>query len=86
MWVNGGDLYTLLVGMYISVATMEITMQVLKKLKIEFPYDPTIPLLPYIQRKVSQHTIEIHRFMAVLYNSQAKNQWLDKVLFSNKEE
>jgi hypothetical protein len=24
--------------------------------------------------------------MAVLYNSQAKNQWLDKVLFSNKEE
>ena len=34
-----------LVGMQIVAATMENSMRFLKKLKIELPYDPSIPLL-----------------------------------------
>ena len=36
---------TLLVGMQTSTATMENSLGFLKKLEIELPYDPTIPLL-----------------------------------------
>ena len=34
--------HTLLVGMQAGVATLENSMEVLKKLKIELPYDPAI--------------------------------------------
>ena len=44
MWRKGNPL-TLLVGMQTSSATMEKMWRFLKKLKIELPYDPTIPLL-----------------------------------------
>ena len=47
MWRKGNPL-TLLVGMQTSTATMEnseILMRFLKKLEIELPYDPAIPLL-----------------------------------------
>ena len=37
--------FALLVGMQTSVATLENSMEVLKKLKIELPYDPAIALL-----------------------------------------
>ena len=40
VWRKGNPL-ALLVGMYIGAVTMEF----LKKLKIELPYDPAIPLL-----------------------------------------
>ena len=40
-----GSLLTLLMGMQTSSATMEKMWRFLKKLKIELPYDPTIPLL-----------------------------------------
>ena len=40
-----GKLLTLLVGVYIERATIENSMQVLKRLKIELPYDPAISLL-----------------------------------------
>ena len=36
--------FTLLLGMYIDTATMEDGVEVLKKLKIEILYDPTVPL------------------------------------------
>ena len=36
---------TLLVGMQTSTATMENSVEILKKLQIELPYDPAIPLL-----------------------------------------
>ena len=36
---------TLLVGMQTSTATMENSVEFLKKLEIELPYDPAIPLL-----------------------------------------
>ena len=44
VWRKGNPL-TLLVGMQISTATMENSVKILKKLQIELPYDPAIPLL-----------------------------------------
>ena len=40
-----GILLTLLVGMQVGTATLENSVDVLKKLKIELPYDPAIALL-----------------------------------------
>ena len=44
VWRIGNPL-TLLVGMHTSTATMETVWRFLKKLEIELPYDPAIPLL-----------------------------------------
>ena len=45
MWRKGNPL-TLLVGMQTSTAAMENSVEIgLKKLEIELPYDPAIPLL-----------------------------------------
>ena len=44
VWRKGNPL-TLLVGMQTSTATMENSRRFLKKLEIELPYDPAIPLL-----------------------------------------
>jgi hypothetical protein len=49
-WMQGvGNLYTLLMVMYISATTMEISMEApqkkTKKLKIDLPYVPAIILL-----------------------------------------
>ena len=44
VWRKGNPL-TLLVGMQTSTATMENSVEFLKKLQIELPYDPAIPLL-----------------------------------------
>ena len=44
VWRKGNP-PTLLVGMQTSTATMENSVRFLKKLQIELPYDPAIPLL-----------------------------------------
>ena len=44
VWRKGNPL-TLLVGMQTSTATMENSVEIFKKLEIELPYDPAIPLL-----------------------------------------
>ena len=44
VWRRGNPL-TLLVGMQTSTATMENSVEFLKKLEIDLPYDPAIPLL-----------------------------------------
>ena len=44
VWRKGNPL-TLLVGMQTNTATMEKSVEILKKLEIELPYDPAIPLL-----------------------------------------
>ena len=44
VWRKGNPL-TLLVGMQTSTATMENSVEVLKKLKIDLPYNPAMPLL-----------------------------------------
>ena len=52
MWRKGKP-PTLLVGMKIGTATMENSMEVLKKLKGELPYDPAIPLLGiYLEKTI----------------------------------
>ena len=40
-----GNTSTQLVGIQVGAATMENSMEVLRKLKIKLSYDPTIPLL-----------------------------------------
>ena len=40
-----GNPLTLLVGMQTSTDTMENSVEVLKKLKIDLPYNPAMPLL-----------------------------------------
>ena len=40
-----GNLLTLLMGMQTSTATMENSVEIVKKMEIELPYDPAIPLL-----------------------------------------
>ena len=44
VWRKGNPL-TLLVGMQTSTATMRTVWRFLKKLEIELPYDPAVPLL-----------------------------------------
>ena len=44
VWRKGNPL-TLLVGMQTSTATMENSVEIKKKLEIELPYDPAIPML-----------------------------------------
>ena len=44
MWRKGNPL-ALLVGMQIDIVTMENSMEILKKLRIQLPYDQAIPLL-----------------------------------------
>ena len=44
VWRKGNRL-TLLVGMQTSTDTMENSVEVLKKLKIDLPYNPAMPLL-----------------------------------------
>ena len=44
MWRNGNPL-ALLVGMQIGPATLEKSVEVPQKIKIELPYDPAIALL-----------------------------------------
>ena len=44
VWRKGNPL-ALLVGMQTSTATMENSVEILKILQIELPYDPAIPLL-----------------------------------------
>ena len=44
LWRKGNP-PTLLVGMQTSSATMENSVEIPKKLQIELPYDPAIPLL-----------------------------------------
>ena len=43
MWRKGNPL-TLLVGMQTSIATMENSVETLKKLEIELPCNPAIPV------------------------------------------
>ena len=69
VWRKGNPL-TLLVGMQTSTATME-NRRFLKKLEIELPFDPAIPLLGIhteetrIERDVYPN---VHR--STVYNSQ----------------
>jgi hypothetical protein len=51
--VEKRDSYLMLVGMYISATTVEITMEISLEKKIELPYDPTVYSWAYISRNMS---------------------------------
>ena len=62
-----GTLPTLLVGMQIGATTMENSMEVIEKLKIDLPYDPAMPLLGmYPDKTIIQKDICTLMFMAAL--------------------
>ena len=65
-----GNPLTLLVGMQTSTATMEKSMEVLKKLEIELSYDPAIPLLGIHteETRIERDTCT-PMFITALYNS-----------------
>ena len=69
VWRKGNPL-TLLVGMQTSTATMEKSMEVLKKLEIELSYDPAIPLLGIHteETRIERDTCT-PMFITALYNS-----------------
>jgi hypothetical protein len=58
--------HTLLVGMLISIITMENSMEGTQKLKLELPYDPAILLLGYTQKNVSQVTMKTPAHLCLL--------------------
>ena len=54
--------------MYIGEATMEDSVDFLKKLKIESPYDPSIPLLDiYLEKTIIQIDTCTLMFIAALF-------------------
>ena len=67
VWRKGNPAL-LLGGMYIDAATMQNEMEVLKKLKIELPYDWVVPLLGiYPEKTVTQKDTCIPMFIAALF-------------------
>ena len=69
-----GNPHTLLVGMYISTVTMENSLEVPQKLKIELPYDLAIPLTGCIPKTKETNIIKIHVHShvccSIVHNSQ----------------
>ena len=50
------------------MATMESSWRFLKKLKIELPYDPAIPLLgTYLEKTIPQKDTYTPMFIAILF-------------------
>ena len=67
VWRKGNPL-ALLVRMYIDTASMETVWRFLKKLKIELPYDPVIPLLGiYPEKTIVQKESCTKMFIAALF-------------------
>ena len=68
VWRKGNPLI-LFVGMQTSTATMENSVEILKRLEIELPYDPAIPLLGINteETRIERDTNVQH---STVYNSQ----------------
>ena len=50
MWRKGNP-FALLVGMQTGAATVESSMEISQKLKMDLPFDPAIPLLGIYPKK-----------------------------------
>ena len=67
MW-RKGNLHKLLVGMQTSIATWRTVWRFLKKLEIELPYDPAIPLLGiHTEETRTERDMCTPMFMAALF-------------------
>ena len=67
VWRKGNP-PTLLGAMYIGIATMESLRRLLKKLKIELPYDSAIPLLgTYLEKITTQKDTRTPMFVIALF-------------------
>ena len=73
MW-RKGSLPTLLVGMKISAATIESSMDIPPKtLNIELPYDPAVPFLDlYSEKNMIQKDTYSPMFIAALFTTAKK--------------
>ena len=90
MWRKGSP-GTLLVGMQTGAATVEIVQDFLKKLKMELPFDPVIPLLglypknpePPIQKNLCTPMFIAAQFIIAKCWKQPKcpsvNEWIRKL-------
>ena len=69
MWSKGNP-SALLWGMHTSAATVESSMEILQKLKINPPFDPVLPLLgiyPKELKTLIQKNISTPMFIAALF-------------------
>ena len=69
MWRKGNP-HALLVGIWTGTATVESSMEIPQKSKMEMPYDPAIPLLGIYVKKpkiLIQKNICIPMFIAPLF-------------------
>ena len=69
MWRKGNP-FALLVGMQTGPPTMESSMEIPQKLKMDLPFDPEIPLLGIYQKEsktLSQKNLSVPMFIAVLF-------------------
>ena len=63
-----GKPFTLLVGFQTSTATMENSVKILKKLKIDLPYNPAIPLLGiHTKETIIERDTCTSKFIATLF-------------------
>ena len=92
LWRKGNP-RTLLVGMQTGAATMENSMEFLRKLKMELPFDPAIPLLGLypknpetpIQKNLCSPMFIASQFTIAKYWKQPKcpsaNEWIQKLWY-----
>ena len=67
VWRKGNPLI-LLVGMQTSTATMENSVEILKKLETELPYDPAIPLLGiHTEKTIIERNMYTEMFIAAIF-------------------
>ena len=69
MWTEG-DPFALLVGMQTGAATVENSMEIHQKLKMDVPFDPAIPLLgiyPKEPKTLIRNNISTPMFTAMLF-------------------
>jgi hypothetical protein len=67
-WRGCGKTYTLLVQMQISATTMKAIWRFLKKLDLELPYDPVIPLLGIYPKKCNTGQSKVHQSSSQHYS------------------
>jgi len=72
-WRDGNH-PTLLVGMQVVASTMKNSMDTLRKLKVELPYDPAIPLLSICiwTKLIQQDNVHFYVHRSTTHNSQER--------------